>query len=157
MEKYREKSQVTKTKLIWLVLSIVVLAVWLSVEIKDYYLGRPSFLGIAYIVLFTGLLFWRYAVRYVYILNDRDLTIISQFLSFTRTFTVSLNSVEGYSEKYVRTPFKRTGINRFVHRYSSGDGRVTRSLVFKQQGKLNAVLFKASDQFMEQLKSLILK
>lgn len=152
MEKYRETSQCSKMKLIWLVVSIIALIVWAGLEVNDYLAGRPSFLGMAYIGLFASLLFWRYAVGYVYILTDCELIIISKTLSFSRTFRVPLNSVDSYCDQYVPNIFKRTGLSRFVHRYSAGDGQVTRMLVFTQQGKPNALLFKVSDGFMKALK-----
>ena len=154
MEKYRETSQFSKGKLVWMALSILTLISWTGIEVKSYIEGKPSFLGIAYIGLFCGLLFWRYVVRYIYILTDQELIITSQILSFSRTYTIKLNLVESYSDKYVSNMFKRTGISRFVHRYSSGDGRVTRMLVFTEQGKAIAVLFKVSDRFMKDLKAL---
>ena len=155
MEKYRETSQFSKKNLVWMGLSILALLVWTGIEVKAYHDGKPSFLGMAYIGLFAGLLFWRYAVGYVYILTDCELRIISQFLSFSRTFTVPFHSVDSYSDKYVHSLFKRTGMSRFIHRYSSGDGQVTRMLVFTKQGKPNAVLFKVSDRFMNELKALL--
>ena len=127
---------------------------WIWIEVNAYLEGTPSFLGIAYIGLFAGLIFWRFAVRYVYILTDGEFIIISNVLFFSRTFTVQLNSVDSYSDKYVCSFFKRTGLSRFVHRYSSGDSRETRILVFIEQGKSNAVLFKVSERFMKQLKAL---
>lgn len=154
MEKYHETSQVSKGKLVWMGLSILILLIWIGIEVKGYLDGKPSFLGIAYIGLFAGLIFWRYAVRYVYSLTDHELTITSQILFYNRKFTVPFDSVESYSDKYVRSIFKRTGMSSFVHRYSSGDGRVTRILIFTQNGKSNAVLFKVSDRFMKELKVL---
>jgi len=155
MEKYRETSQFSKKNLAWMGLSIVGLLAWTGVEVNAYLEGRPSLMGIAYIGLFAGLLFWRFAVGYVYILTASELIIISKTLSFSRRFTVPLQSVESYVDHYVGSIFKRTGISRFVHRYSSGDGQMTRMLVFTQQGKPNGVLFKVSDGFMKELKALV--
>lgn len=157
MEKYRETSQFNKGKIPLLVLSIVALVAWAWIEVTAYMAGKPSFLGIAYILLFSGLLFWRYVVSYVYILTDKELIIISQILCFSRRFHVSLDSVESYSEEYVRSfLFTRAGVSRFVHRHSSGDGQMMRQLVFGKQGKLVGVLFKVSDGFMKELKNAIL-
>jgi len=155
MEKYRETSEINKVKLLWMGLSILALVVWTGIEVTSYLAGKPSFLGMAYIGLFCGLLVWRYAVSYIYILTDNELIIISNFLFFSRTFTLPLNLVESYSDKYIKSIFKRTGISRFVHRYSSGDGRLTRMVVFSEQGKSHAVLFKVSAGFMKELKALV--
>jgi len=157
MEKYQEISEFHKVKLVWLGLSILALLIWTGIEVTSYHAGKPSFLGMAYIALFCGLLVWRYAVRYVYSLNDKELMITSHLLSCSRTFTVPLNVVVNYSDKYEGSIFKYTGISRFVHRYSSGDGRRMRMLVFTQQGKDLALLFKVSDEFMKQLKVLVHK
>lgn len=158
MEKYRETSQFSKGKLVWLGLSILVLIGWAAIELPAYRSGNPSFLGMAYIILFCGLLFWRYAVRYVYILTDQQLLVISKILFFSREFTIDLDSVESYSEQYVRSfIFTRSGISRFIHRHSSGDARAMRSLVFSQQGKKSALLFKVSDKFMKELKAVLPK
>lgn len=158
MEKYRETSQFSKGKLVWMGLSILALVAWAGIEVTACLAGKPSFLGMAYIVLFSGLLFWRYAVSYVYILTDQELIISSKVLFFTRTFTVALDSVESYSEQYVRSfIFTRGGVNRFIHRHSSGDATMMRLLVFSQQGKSSGVLFKVSDRFMKELKSVIPK
>lgn len=158
MEKYREISKFSQGKLIWLGLSIIVLITWAGVEVKACLGGKPSFLGMAYIVLFSCLLFWRYAVSYIYILNAQEVIVISKILFFSRTFTVPLAAVESYSEKYVRSfIFTRSGMNRFVHRHSSGDARPMRLLVFLQNGKSNALLFKVSDGFMKELKALLPK
>jgi len=154
MKQYRETSQFSKGNIVWMGLSIVALLGWAWIEAKAYLDGRPSFLGIAYIGLFAGLIFWRYAVRYVYSLTDSEFIITSKVFYFSRTFIVPLNAVDSCSDKYVRSFLKRTGISRFVHRYSSGDGQETRMLVFIERGKPNAVLFKVSDNFMKQLKSL---
>jgi len=156
MEHYRETSQFSKEKLVWIGLSILTLLVWTVIEVNGYLAGKPSFLGIAYISLFCGLLFWRYTVRYVYILTERELIIVSKILFFHRRFIVSLDTVDSYSEQYVRSfIFTRTGMSRFIHRHSSGDAKTMRMLVFIQQGKNNAVLFKVSDPFMEELKKII--
>jgi hypothetical protein len=158
MEKCRERSQFSKGKLVWMGLSILVLVIWAGIEVMAYWAGKPSFLGIAYIVLFAALLFWRYGISYVYILTDQELTIISEMLFFTRKFTLTLNAVESYSDKYVRSfLFTGTGMNRFVHRHSSGDASMMRMVVFAQHGKSSAVLFKVSDRFMKELKAVIPK
>jgi len=152
MVRFEEISQFSKNKLFLLGLSVVALMVWMGIEVQSYIAGKPSFLGIAYIGLFWGLLLWRYAVRYIYVLTDHDLIITSQFLYSSRTFTVRLDSVESYCNQYKGSIFKRKGINRFVHRYSSADGRTTRCLIFTEKGKSCGLLLKVSDKFMKELK-----
>ncbi|MEN6413924.1 MAG: hypothetical protein ABFC84_14370 [Veillonellales bacterium] len=155
MEIYRERSHYNSSKLIWLWLAAAVLAVWLGEELHSVWTGRPSLLGIGYIVCFIGLLLWRYAIRYTYSLTKQQLVIRSHFLWLSRTFTVDLNSVESYSDQYVKKLFNRNGIKRYVYRYSSGDGNLIRIIVFHCKGERQAVLIKVQDCFMDELSRLL--
>lgn len=154
MVKYQETSQFCKEKLFWMGLSIIALIIWMRIEFQSYIAGNPSFLGIAYIGLFCGLLLWRYAVRYTYVLTNKELVIISQFLYISRTFTVSLDSLESYCNQYKGNIFKRKGVSRLIHRYSAADGKVTRILTFTENEKSCGLLLKISDTFMNKLKVL---
>lgn len=154
MVRYEEGSQFNKDKLFLLGLSVVALMVWLGIEIQSNIAGTPSFLGITYIILFFCLLLWRYGVRYCYILTNQDLIVTSQILHYSRTFTIALNLIESYSNEYKGSLFKRTGISRFVHRYSSADNRMTRILIFTEKGKTCGLLLKVSDRFINELRVL---
>lgn len=154
MIRYDEASQFSKEKLFWMGLSIIALMVWMGVEIQSYIAGRPSFLGIAYIGLFFCLLLWRYAVHYTYVLTNEELIITSQFLNFSRSFTVNLDSLESFCNQYKGNIFKHRGTSRLVHRYSSADSRATRILRFTEKGKSCGLLLKVSDKFMHELKVL---
>lgn len=152
MGKYQETTEYSTKNLIGMGLIIAVLVGWLVIERDSYLGGKPSFLGIGYILFFSCLLIWRYAVRYTYLLTDQELRITSQLLCFSPTIVIPLDSIETYSNRYVKQYFKRAGMSRYIYRYSSGDGRMTRIIVFKDKGKLSAVLFKVSDQFMEKIR-----
>lgn len=152
MGKYQETTEYSIKNLISMGLIIAVLIGWLTIERESYVSGKPSFLGIGYILFFSCLVIWRYAVRYTYLLTDQELSITSRFLWFSPTIVIPLHSIETYSNRYVKQFFKRAGMSRYIYRYSSGDSRPTRILIFKEKGKLNAVLFKVSDQFMEKIR-----
>ncbi|MGI6092865.1 MAG: hypothetical protein GX348_05255 [Veillonellaceae bacterium] len=155
MEIYREDSQYNNSKLVWLWLAVLVLSVWLCKEVDSILAGRFSFTGSAYIVLFSGLLAWRYAVRYTYSLTKDQIIIKSHFLWFTRTFIVDLDLVESCSSQYVKSKFRRCGIKRYVHRYSSGDANPTRIILFNRKGERQALLIKVGDNFLDELSDLI--
>lgn len=155
MEKYRETSDYNKEKLIWMWLAIIALFVWTVFEIKNISAGKLNFAAIAYILLFAGLLIWRYAISYTYALTKDELIIHSKFLSFSQKVVVPLNTIENYSDQYVKKFFRRTGISYYSYRYSSGDGNSTRILLLRKNGKKQAVLFKVSDKFMQQLQRLM--
>lgn len=152
MGKYQETTEYSIKNLIAMGLSIAVLVGWLVIERESYLNGKPSFLGIGYIIFFSCLIIWRYAVRYTYQLTDQELSITSCFLWFSPTIIIPLHSIETYSNRYVKQFFKRAGMSRYIYRYSSGDSRTTRIVVFKEKGKLSAVLFKVSDHFMEKIR-----
>ncbi|SFL67955.1 hypothetical protein [Pelosinus propionicus] len=154
MVKYQETSQFCKEKLFWMGLSIIALIIWMGIEFQAYLSGKPSFLGIAYIGLFCGLLLWRYAVRYTYVLSNQELIITSQFFYISRTFTINLDSLESYCNQYKGNIFKRKSVSRLVHRYSAADDRVTRMLTFTEKEKSCGLLLKISDTFMNKLKTL---
>lgn len=152
MSKYQETTEYSIKNLIAMGLIIAVLIGWLTIEVESSVSGKTSFLGLGYILFFSCLVIWRYAVRYTYLLTDQELSITSRFLWFSPTITIPLNSIETYSNRYVKQFFKRSGMSRYIYRYSSGDSRPTRIIIFKEKGKLSAVLFTVSDQFMERLR-----
>ena len=152
VRKYQEATEYSIKNLIALGLNIAVLFGWLFIERESYISGKPSFLGIGYILFFSCLVIWRYAVRYTYQLTDQELSITSRFLWFSPMIVIPLHSIETYSNRYVKQRFKRAGMSRYLYRYSSGDSRPTRSIVFKEKGKLSAVLFKVSDDFMGKIR-----
>jgi hypothetical protein len=152
MERYRETSEYHREQLIWGILSAIGLLVWFGYELHGFSQQKGSLMGLAYVPFLFGLLIWRYAFRYTYILTDTELIIITAGLGIHRTFKVSIEKTESFADRYHKKFFKQTGIKRYVHRYSSGDGRPTRILVFREgEKKMSAVLFKVSERFMDEL------
>lgn len=152
MEKYQEITEYSGKKLMVMGLIIAVLIVWLAIERESYLNGKLSFLGIGYIIFFSCLVIWRYAVRYTYVITDQEISITSHFLWLSPTIIIPLDSIATYSNRYVKQLFKRAGMSRYIYRYSSGDSRPTRMVIFREKGKQSAVLFKVSDQFMGKIR-----
>lgn len=150
--KYQETTEYSSKGIISMGLIIAVLIGWLFIERESYISGKPSYLGIGYILFFSCLVIWRYAVRYTYRLTDQEISITSYFLWFSQDIIIPLDSIETYSNRYVKQYFKRAGMSRYLYRYSSGDSRPTRIIIFKDKGKLSAILFKVSDDFMEKIR-----
>lgn len=155
MEKYRETSEYNREKLIWMWLAIIGLIAWTAFEIKNILTGKLNIVAIAYILLFSGLLIWRYAISYTYALTKDELIIHSKILNFSKKVVIPFDTVENYSDQYVKKFFRRTGISSYSYRYSSGDGNSTRILLLRKNGKKRAVLVKVSDKFMQQLQRLM--
>jgi hypothetical protein len=152
LERCWEKSENSKSMLGWMWLAILGLAVWLGIEINSWLRGHLSLLGFAYIFFFCGLLVWRYAVRYDYRLTREQVVITSKFLWLTYVLAVDITAVESYSGQYIKKAFRSAGITQYLYRYSSGDGRPTRILIFSKKEKLKAILFRVSDSFMDELR-----
>lgn len=155
MERYREISVNTRQGLMWMWLAVIALLVWLGWEIYSTMHGKVSILGYGYIIFFFGLLIWRYALKYTYILTDKELIIITQGLGINNTYTVDLALTESYTNKYVRKFFRKTKISKYIHRYSSADTNPTRLLVINKNGKLHGILFRVSDRFIDELRTMM--
>ncbi len=155
MQQYIEQSEYSREKLIWMWLAVFLLIVWSGFVVKEALLNHLNLAAVAYILLFSGLLVWRYGISYTYVLTDIELQIHSKILGFSRIYTVSLNSIEIYSDSYIKRLFRRTGISRYLYQYCSGDDHSIRIMVFRSNGKKNAVLFKVSDAFMDQIQRLL--
>lgn len=157
MERYRETSTYCRENLIWMGFAILALFMWLGWEIYQTMQGKISLLGYGYILMFAALLIWRFAFRYTYILTNKEMIIITEGLGINRTYKVDLAQTESYTNRYVRKFFRQTKIGRYVHRYSSGDNNQSRLLVFSTHGKLTGVIFKASDRFIDELRTMMPK
>lgn len=155
MEKCRETTVHGTEQLFWMVLAIIALAAWLVYEFQLRAAGRGSYTTFIYIACMAGLLVWRCAVRYTCILTDREIIIESMLFGYTRQFSLPLDQVESYSNRYIKQFFRKTKISRYVYRYSSIDYRPTRIVVFNRQGKLNGLLLKVSDRFIAQLQEAL--
>ena len=82
--------------------------------------------------------------------GDR-LIVVMYGLGMERRMTVYLKDLESFSNHYKKSFFRKTAIKKYVHRYSSLDPRPQRILVYREQGKLCALLFKSSDALIDQL------
>lgn len=155
MEKYREESLWGKEQAVFAAAILTVIVAWVGWETWLYVRGSGSIGGIIYITAFFGLWFWRFAYRYTYILEDDRLVVVTAGWGLERRLVIGLDGVESFANRYNKKFFRRTGIKKYVYRYSSGDPRPTRILVFKRGEKLQGLLFKASDNLIGQLQELM--
>lgn len=120
-----------------------------------FVLGRSSVLGWGYSVLFLVMWMWRCLFKYTYIITETQMVIITHGLGIKRTYAVDLELTESFTNNYVKSFFKKTKISHYIHRYSSVDPTPQRLLVFRENKKLAAVLFKGSDRFIRELQKKI--
>lgn len=155
MELYKIESIDTSDKYYYkygALLIIVLFALW---EIYQSSAGRISLLGWAYCIIFLGLWIWRFTFSYTYILTDKEFIVLSHGLGFTRRYAALLQNTESYTDKYVKSFFKKTKLRHYVHRYASHDTNPMRLIVFKNAKSIEGVMFKADDKFIKKLRKMM--
>ena len=156
MELYREESIVTGERKMYMYGAFILIVASFGYEAyHTIVLGRLSVSGWGYSVLFLGMWMWRCLFKYTYILTEKQLIIISHGLGIKRTYAVDLELTESFTNKYVKSFFKKTKISHYIHRYSSVDPTPQRLLVFREGSKLAGVLFKGSDRFIRELRKIV--
>lgn len=99
---------------------------------------------------------WRVSFGYTLILyKNYKLEVISHGLGFIkRSYVVDLMRTESFTDKYVKSFFRKTKIKHYIHRYNSLDNNQQRLLVFTEgkKNKLAGLIFKSSDEFIKQLR-----
>lgn len=80
--------------------------------------------------------------------------VITHGFLVNRSYVVDLTRTESFTNKYVRSFFRKTKISHYIHRYSSLDGADQRLLVFTEgkKNKLAGIIFKSSDEFVRVLR-----
>lgn len=156
-ELYREESGTNTTRKVFAVIALIMIASlywhewsWLQ-EHK-----RFDMLGWGMDTVLLGLWIWRVAFGYTLILyKDHKLEVISHGLGFIRRrYVVDLTRTESFTNKYVKSFFRKTQIKHYIHRYNSLDNNPQRLLVFTEgkKNKLAGLIFKASDEFIKHLR-----
>ena len=110
-------------------------------------------------LVLLGLWCWRVSFKYTLILyKDKRLEVITEGMFFIkRSYSVDLTRTESFTNKYVRSFFRKTKITHYIHRYSSLDENPQRLLVFTEgkNNKLAGLLFKCSDNFLKKLQKAL--
>lgn len=118
--------------------------------------GRFNLLGWGMDTVLLCLWVWRVAFSYTLILyKDHRLEVVTTGLGFIKhSYMVDLTRTESFTNKYVKSFFRKTKISHYIHRYNSLDNNQQRLLVFTEgkKNKLAGLLFKASDKFVQHLR-----
>ncbi len=151
METYRENSHQGKAQTAIGGIILAALLSWLGWQTWVYLKGTGGIGGTLYVLAFLGLWAWRYAFRYAYILTGTTIEVVTAGWGLERKLVVRLDSVESFATRYRKKFFRRTGIKKYVYRYSSADPRPTRIVVFRRDGRMHGLLLKVSDEFIARL------
>ncbi len=159
-ELYRETSATSGERKIFAGFALLVIFALFAYEMTAYFdTGRVPVLGIGMDLCLLGLWIWRVAFSYTLILyKDMRLEVITNGLGFSRSTVIDLTRTESFTQKYVKSFFRKTKIKKYIHRYDSIDPNEQRLLVFNEakegekKVKLTGLLFKASDNFIKVLR-----
>lgn len=155
-ELYREESSTSGDRKIIAMIALLIIGVLISYEAYGYYTtGIFNALGWGMNACFLILWIWRVSFGYTLILyKNHKLEIISHGFGIKRSYMVDLTKTESFTNKYVKSFFRKTKISHYIHRYNSLDSNPQRLLVFTEgkKNKLAGLLFKASDKFVQQLR-----
>ena len=156
-ELYREESGTSTQRRIFAAIALIMIAClyvheWQGLQETK----RFDVLGWGMDTVLLALWIWRTAFGYTLILyKERKLEVITHGLGFIkRSYVVDLTRTESFTNKYVKSFFRKTQIKHYIHRYDSIDNNPQRLLVFTEgkKNKLAGLLFKASDNFVNQLR-----
>lgn len=155
-EIYREESRVAGDRKVIAALAFIVVMGLFAYEIyKSIQHHTFDPLGIGMSCCLIGLWMWRVCYAYTLILyKDHRMEVITHGFLVNRSYVVDLTRTESFTNKYVRSFFRKTKISHYIHRYSSLDGADQRLLVFTEgkKNKLAGIIFKSSDEFVRVLR-----
>ena len=155
-ELYRETSTTANERKIFAGLALLAILALFGYEFNSYLeSGRINYLGWGINLCLLSLWVWRVSYGYTLILyKDMRLEVITHGLGLRRSYFVDLTRTESFTQKYVKSFFRKTKIRHYIHRYNSLDPNPQRLLVFTEgnKNKLAGLLFKSSDQFIKVLR-----
>ena len=155
-EIYREESSTNFTRKVIAGIALLLIACLFVNEWNNVQETRQlSLVGWGLNFVLLGLWCWRVSFKYTIILyKEKRLEVITEGMFFIkRSYSVDLTRTESFTNKYVRSFFRKTKLTHYIHRYSSLDENPQRLLVFTEgkKNKLAGLIFKCSDNFLKKL------
>ena len=159
-EIYREESTTNFTRKVIAGIALLLIVCLFVNEWNNVQETRHlSLVGWGLNLVLLGLWCWRVSFKYTLILyKDKRLEVITEGMFFIkRSYSVDLTRTESFTNKYVRSFFRKTKLTHYIHRYSSLDENPQRLLVFTEgtKNKLAGLIFKCSDTFLKKLQKTL--
>ena len=159
-EIYREESTTNFTRKVIAGIALLLIVCLFVNEWNNVQETRHlSLVGWGLNLVLLGLWCWRVSFKYTLILyTDKRLAVITEGMFFIkRSYSVDLTRTESFTNKYVRSFFRKTKLTHYIHRYSSLDENPQRLLVFTEgkKNKLAGLIFKCSDTFLKKLQKTL--
>ena len=157
---YREESTTNFTRKVIAGIALLLIVCLFVNEWNNVQETRQlSLVGWGLNLVLLGLWCWRVSFKYTLILyKDKRLEVITEGMFFIkRSYSVDLTRTESFTNKYVRSFFRKTKLTHYIHRYSSLDENPQRLLVFTEgkKNKLAGLIFKCSDTFLKKLQKTL--
>lgn len=158
-ELYREESGLANERKVFAFLAfLAICAMFAHAGWRFLETGRFDALTWGLYGCLLGLFIWRVCFRYTIILyKNKTMEIITHGLGIRRSYVVDLTRTESFTNKYVRSFFRKTRISHYIHRYDSLDPQPQRLLVFTEgkKNRLAGVIFKGSDTLLKKLQHML--
>lgn len=119
--------------------------------------GQVSLTGVGMDTVILGLWVWKVMWKYELILYPSRLVVIGRGIGFSTHCEVDLTRTESYTDKYVKSFFRKTKIRHYLHKNSAVDPNPQRLLCFTEgkKNKLAGIIFKCSEEFFKELRKAL--
>lgn len=157
-ELYRESTAVAGDRKMWAGCALLAIFALYGMEVRGYLEhGQIGIVGFGLDTVLLGLWCWRVLWKYELILYPTRLVVISRGMGFSRHYEVDLTRAESYTDKYVKSFFRKTKIRHYIHRNCSLDPNPQRLLCFTEgkKNKLAGLIFKSSEEFLKELRKVL--
>lgn len=155
-EIYRETTETSWDRKIIAGIALILIGCLFVYEWSSYQeTGHLVIVGWGIDLCLLCLWIWRVMFKYTLILyKEQKLEVISHGMGIKRSYMVDLTRTESFTNRYVKSFFRKTKISHYIHRYNSLDGNQQRLLVFTEgkKNKLAGLIFKCSDEFVKKLR-----
>ncbi len=154
----REVTVPSGDRKMWALGALIIIFGLYYLEYRSYLqYGRVSILGAGMDTVILGLWVWKVLWKYELILYPSRLVVIGRGIGFTTHYEVDLTRAESYTDKYVKSFFRKTKIRHYIHKNSSVDPNPQRLLCFTEgkKNKLAGLIFKCSDEFLKEFRKVL--
>lgn len=119
--------------------------------------GQVSLTGVGMDTVILGLWVWKVMWKYELILYPSRLVVIGRGIGFSTHCEVDLTRTESYTDRYVKSFFRKTKIRHYLHKNSAIDPNPQRLLCFTEgkKNKLAGIIFKCSEEFFKELRKAL--
>ena len=154
----REVTVASGDRKLWAAVALLAIFCLYGLEVKAYLeTGHIGIVGFGMDTVILGLWVWKVLWRYELILYPSRLVVIGRGIGFSTHCEVDLTRAESYTDKYVKSFFRKTKIRHYLHKNSSIDPNPQRLLCFTEgkKNKLAGIIFKCSDEFFKNFRKVL--